>query len=198
MSNKNLSAEQIDVNYKKVLEFVNKLGERSVVVNSLLDVLGERYALCPASAKLEQHSCFPGGLVEHSLRVLTNALKIRKAFEYDISLESIIITALFHDLGKIGDLEESYYIEQDSQWHRDKLGEMYKYNKKCQYMTVPHRSVWLLQQFGIKLTRDEMIAILVHDGQYVDDNKSYKNREPLLADIIHHADFIASKQEKES
>jgi hypothetical protein len=196
MSNKNLSAEQIDTNYKKVLEFVEKLGERSEVVKSMLDVIGERYALCSASSRLDQHSCFPGGLIEHSLNVLVNALKIRKAFEYDISLESIIITALFHDLGKIGNLEESYYVEQDSQWHRDKLGEMYKYNKNIQFTTVPHRSIFLLQHFGIKLALDEMIAILIHDGQYVDDNKSYKNREPQLADLIHQADFIASKQEK--
>jgi hypothetical protein len=196
MSNKNLSAEQIDTNYKKIVEFVEKLGERSELVKSMLDVLGERFALCPASSRLDQHSCFPGGLIEHSLNVLVNALKIRKVFEYDISLESIIITALFHDLGKIGNLEESYYVEQDSQWHRDKLGELYKYNKNIQFMTVPHRSIFLLQHFGVKLSQDEMIAILIHDGQHIDDNKSYKNREPQLADLIHQADFIASKQEK--
>lgn len=192
-----LSAEDIDANYKKILEFVDKLGERKDKVLKMLDVVGERFALCPASTRIEYHCCYPGGLVEHSLHVLTNALKLRKTFEYNLSLESIVLCALFHDLGKIGDESKDYYVEQTSDWHRDKLGELYTYNKNLEYMTVPHRSVWLLQYFDIKLSQDEMLAIMLHDGMYVDDNKSYKLKERALVDLIHTADYLASKQEKQ-
>lgn len=195
MTNQKLSAEQIDENYKKILELSSKLGDRKDLVLCMLDKIGDRFAFAPASSRLDQHNCFPGGLIEHSLRVFTNALKLRKTFEYDIQLESIIITALFHDLGKIGDLENDYYVDQTSDWHRDKLGELYIKNKKLQFMPVAHRSVWLLQQFGIKLSYDEWTAIVIHDGQYIDENKAYKMKECLLADLLHTADYLACKEE---
>jgi hypothetical protein len=125
-------------------------------------------------------------------------MKLIKAFSWDVPKDSLIIGSLFHDLGKVGDHETDYYIPQDSDWHREKLGEMYKHNKNMQYMTVPDRGVWLCQHFGLKLTQDEFLAIKLNDGQYAQENAPYKMKEPLLVDIIHQADIISTKQEKNS
>lgn len=195
-----LTAEQITENINKVHSFVSKIkdDERRNAVQLLLEKLDERFAIAPASSRLKQHSCFPGGLVDHSIRVLANALKIKDFYpENNISKDSLIIVCLFHDLGKVGDLENDYYEPQTSEWHKDKLGELYVQNKKLTYMTVPHRSLWLLQQFGIKLTQEEFVAVMIHDGQYTDANKPYSMKECMLADILHVADYLACKQESD-
>lgn len=193
-----LTPEQITENFEKYRSLCEKLGDRSEAALAMIDALGERLALCPASARKDYHAAYPGGLVDHSLRVLTNALKLCKAFGWEIPKESMIIGALFHDLGKVGDHENDYYLPQDSDWHRDKIGEMYKHNRDIQYMTVPHRGVWLCQHFGLRLSQDEFLAIMLNDGQYAPENAPYKLKEPRLADVVHAADLISTKQEKET
>lgn len=191
-----LTPEQIAENFDKFRSFMEKLGDRSAPALALVDHLGERLAMCPASSRKEYHAAFPGGLVDHSLRLLSNALKLCKTFNWEVPKDSLIIGCLLHDLGKVGDHERDYYLPQDSDWHREKLGEMYKHNKEILYMTVPDRGVWLCQHFGLKLTQDEWLAIKLNDGQYADENAPYKMKEPLLADIVHLADYISCKQEK--
>lgn len=194
--NEKLTPEDIEKNWKKFLSVLEKLGDRSAPALELANTLDERLALAPASGRIDYHNCFPGGLVDHSLRVLNVAAKLCKAFEWNVPKDSLIITCLFHDLGKLGDLTHDYYVQQDSSWHREKLGELYKRNEAIMYMTVPDRGLWLLQHFGLKLSQEETLAIKLHDGQYAEENKQYKMREPLLADIVHMADYIATKQEK--
>ncbi len=191
-----LSPEDIASNFDKYRSFMEKLGDRSEAALALVDHLGERLALCPASSRKDFHLAEPGGLVDHSLRVLMNAMRLVKSFSWQVSKESLIIGCLLHDLGKVGDHENDYYVPQDSDWHRDKLGEMYKHNKEIMYMTVPDRGVWLCQHFGLKLSQDEWLSIKLNDGQYADENAPYKMKEPMLADIVHIADLISTKQEK--
>ena len=193
-----LSPEVIASNFDKYRSFMEKLGDRSEAALALVDHLGERLALCPASSRKEYHAAFPGGLVDHSLRVLSNALKICKAFNYDIPKDSLIIGALLHDLGKVGDHEQDYYLPQTDSWRQDKMGEMYTHNRKMQYMTVPDRGVWLCAHFGLKLTQAEFLAIKLNDGQYADENSPYKMKEPTLAVVVHMADLLACREEKEN
>lgn len=195
--------EQILENFNKFRSYCEKLGDRSEAVLKMVDFLGEQLAICPASGRKEYHRATPGGLVEHSLRVLSNAVKLTKEFGWSgsYSKESLILTALFHDIGKIGLPTEKglidYYINQDSEWHREKLGEMYKHNEKIPYMTVPQRSVFIMQHFGIQLSYDEYLAILLNDGWIIQDNKPYCLKEPPLAHVIMTADYISTMQEKE-
>jgi hypothetical protein len=191
-----LTPEQIAENFEKYRGFMEKLGDRSDAALTLVDGLGERLALCPASSRKEYHHAIPGGLVDHSLRVLSNALKLVKAFGWDVPKDSLIIGCLLHDLGKVGDHEQDYYIPQTDGWRVEKMGEIYKHNRDMQYMTVPDRGVWLCQHYGLRLTQPEFMAILLNDGQYADENAPYKMKEPLLVDIVHIADYISTKQEK--
>lgn len=197
MKLKQLTPEEIEANYNNFYKFLDKLGARAEQTKTLVNFLNERLALCPASSRASHHSAYAGGLIEHSTRVLGLALKLRKALEIDVPTDSVVLCCLFHDLGKVGDLNTDYYLPQDSDWHKKNLGEYYKVNSELQYMTVPHRSVFLLQHFGVKLSAEEMLAILLHDGQYAAENKPYAMKEPKLVDLVHQADLIATKQEKE-
>ena len=197
MQDVEFTPEEIESNWKRYRSLLEKnTGDRAESIKLFLDAVEERLAICPASSRREFHRATPGGLVEHSLRVLRNAMKLCKAFEWDLPKDSLVIAACFHDLGKLGDDKDDYYVPQDSDWHRDKLGEIYKHNKEIRYMTVPQRGVWLCQHFGIKLTHDEYLAILLNDGWVLQENKPYSLKEPLLAHVIMTADYIATAQEK--
>lgn len=201
--NKEISPEEILENFNKFRSYCEKLGDRSESILSMIDSMGESIVLCPASGRLEYHNAFPGGLIEHSLRVLNNAAKLTKEHGWTgkFSKESLIISALFHDLGKVGMPSENgwipYYIPQESEWHREKLGEIYKHNDKLPYMTVPQRSMFIMQYFGVKLSYDEYLAILLNDGWILQENKPYCLKEPPLAHVIMTADYISTFQEKE-
>jgi hypothetical protein len=201
MANEELTPEQIEQNFNKFRALCERLGDRATKVLKLVDDLGERLAVCPASGRTEYHNCFPGGLVQHSLTVLYNAKVINDTFGWGVSKESLIVSALFHDIGKCAHISRDgecidYYVPQDSSWHREKLGELYKHNPKIPYMPVAQRSLWILGQYDVPLTFEESVAILIHDGWILDENKRYIHKEPILATILQMADYAATKQEK--
>ena len=147
----------------------------------------------PCSGKY--HLAQPGGLAEHSLNVLTYALKIATAM-FDESedqitfetIESITICALLHDLGKAGQFGKPNYIKNNG----DDAGTVpYKTNNDLLY--VPHeiRSIVIAQQF-IDLTEEEQFAILRHNGLYSDSQGLKGNETPLML-ILHHADMWAAR-----
>ena len=118
----------------------------------------------PASHKKEYHNAFPGGYVDHVLRVVDCALKLHKVWEEmgtDIStytIEELVFSALNHDLGKIGDTEHESYIPQTDQWRKDKLGEDYKFNDNLEYMSVPDRGLHLLMSNDIPFSKNALIS----------------------------------------
>ena len=104
----------------------------------------------------------------------------------------------------MGDRLNQAYLPQTDQLRRDKLGEEWVYNNKLDYMTVPERSLFLLQEAGISYTKNEMLAIRLHDGLYDPANEPYlknymaetKPRTSLIY-ILHQADLLASRIEFE-
>lgn len=191
-----LTAEEISKNFDRFRALCEKLGDRSESVVAMVDALGERLALCPASAKKDFHNAFPGGLVDHSLRVLGNAIKMSKGFGWSLPKNSLIISCLFHDIGKIGSPDADFYIPQTDQYWIDKKGEMYTYNNDLPYMATPDRSVFLMQHFGIQLSHDEALAIKLNDGFVVNDNKPYCLKISNLVYTVMTADYAATMEEK--
>ena len=196
-----LTPEEITANFDKFRSLCEKLGDRSEITLKMVDSLGEQLALCPASSRKDYHNCMIGGLVEHSLRVLSNAMKLVKTYGWNVPKDSLIISCLFHDLGKVGLANDDgtvsdYYIPQESDWHREKLGELYTHNKEMQYMSTPQRSVHMCQQFGLKLKTDEYLSILLNDGFVLDENKPYCLKTNPLVFVIMTADYISTMQEK--
>lgn len=84
----------------------------------------------PASAKF--HNNYPGGLLDHSLKVYKLTSQLNKAFKAELPEDSIIIVSLLHDLSKIG----SYEIYQ-----RNKKNEFDQWYKALEYRKSTHNSV---------------------------------------------------------
>lgn len=206
-----LTAEQIKSNYDVLLNGIEKYvtGERKQQFLDFYNKLDERIALLPASHKKAYHNCFPGGYVDHVIRVITAAFKVHKVWQEmgtkdTYTEEELFVAALNHDLGKIGSLEHVSVVPSTDEWRKKNLGEMYQYNKKLAYMSVPDRSIKLLVDHDIKLTENEWMTIKLHDGLYDQANEPYlKNYMPeqkprtSMVFIIHQADLMAARIEFE-
>lgn len=193
-----LSEKQILENFEgfKKLLFATALPGQKVGVEHILDRLETRIALCPGSSKTAYHACYPGGLVEHSLRVARLGKKLLTGMEItSIDKKAFVFACLLHDIGKVGDERDEYYVPQTNDWLKGK-GEPYQINPKIRYMATQQRSVYLCQYYGIPLSHEQYLAILLNDGQYSKDNSAYAMREPEMATILHMADLIATKKEK--
>ena len=158
----------------------------------------------PASAKGHYHNAMPGGYVEHILHIIDMARDVKDTWynhdaEINFTDEELVFAAMHHDLGKVGDLDNEYYIPQTSDWHRTNRGEIYTHNPDLQYMKVPDRGLWLLQHYGVKVTENEYIGIKLTDGLYDEANKSYlMSYNPDFAlrsnmpHILHQADMMST------
>ena len=102
----------------------------------------------------------------------------------NIAPETIFKVSLLHDIGRVGDEETDLFILQDSDWHREKLGQNYKYNESLEKMSITHRSLYLLQKFGVDLSREEWIAIQISGGSHFEENRFYVGSEPSVAILL--------------
>tara|TARA_R110001606_G_scaffold102903_2_gene225544 strand:+ start:753 stop:1547 length:795 start_codon:yes stop_codon:yes gene_type:complete len=176
-----LSAEQIQVNWERYIKLIKESfsKERADLLIPFLEKYQDRIMMMPSSAKNWHHSAFAGGYINHVLRVFDCAIKLYNAWGEmggnlsTYTLEEMKFAALFHDLGKMGQQQGEYFEPNDSKWHVDKLGQIYKFNTDIPAMKIPERSLFLLQEIGCKVSHNEYIAIKVHDGLYDDSNKFY-------------------------
>jgi hypothetical protein len=208
----NLTAEKIKGNWDILMSRIDTyIAEpRRTQLKEFYNKYQERIIMMPASYKKEYHNAFPGGYVDHVIRVIDGALKINNVWkemgvdQSTYTTEELVFSALNHDLGKIGDENHESYIPQTDQWRKDKLGEDYMFNDALAFASVPDRSLFLLQQNNIQYTFNEMVAIQTHDGIYDEGNKKYlstfnpgQKPRTSLPYILHQADLMASRIEFE-
>ena len=104
----------------------------------------------------------------------------------------MITVALFHALGKVGDIDHDLYVKEDSKWHQEKLGQYFKFNENIEKMTVEHRSLWLLNHLGVSLSKDEWLAIMLSSGALADESKFYHSSQPLLSVALNNSIRLAA------
>ena len=203
---KQLTEQQILDNWNKLMKLIEDTfeGERKEKLLEMYKHFENRMVTAPASGKAAYHNAMVGGYVEHVLHVTDCALKIKNLWESERAMinftdEELIFAAMHHDLGKVGDLEQDYYIPQDSEWHRKNRGEILKHNPALQYMTVTDRAIFILNHFGIKMSQWEYIGLRLTDGMYEEANKSYYmsynpdwSLKSNIAYILHQADMMAT------
>ena len=198
----------IDDNKKKLVEIVDEYfdGDQHDNIMSLIDHFNDRMDNAPASGRPNYHNCFRGGWLDHTLRVIQTSLDMKNQFiklgvKVDNSDSEVVLAAMFHDLGKLGDLDESYYLTQTDEWRRNKLNEWYTYNDKLEPMSVTDRSLWLLQHFNIDVSPEVWKAIKMSDGLFDKGNedlyrKSTDSRN-ILHYIVHFGDWTSTIGEKQ-
>lgn len=183
-----------EVNYADIIrDSLMKTGRENMT--ALLDYMAESgFLTAPSSGG--NHTCKEGGLAEHSVNVMRMAEKIGVALlggaAYNDIQNSVVIAALLHDLGKVGDFNKQMYVENILKSGKRSDAKPYKRNPDL--LPVPHavRSVKLATLF-IDLTEDEEWAILCHDGLYDFMKYDMQGHETQLSMIIHWADMWASK-----
>lgn len=158
------------------------------------------------------HLAKEGGLLEHSLNVYEsmekmaaklcgNFMEISSA--YRELKDSIIICALLHDLGKIGDFGKPNYVPnmikdgrptkaEPEQKYKQSESKPYKTNSGLLYEPHEVRSVKIASRF-IDLTEDEEFAILMHNGPEGVFRYEIKGKETPLYLLLHFADMWASR-----
>ena len=214
MAQFSLTAEQIQTNYKKFFERIDKMfPDRAEGLKEMYAALGEqRLMFSPASSIDYYHNAIPGGYVDHVLRVMDFALLEYKHYEsmgMDVSgftVQELMFAAMNHDLGKLGFVGDGKdgYIYNTSEWHRKNQGKIYDSNDNIPYAATPDRSLFLLQSFRVPVSWNEYLGIRIHDGIYDDANKSYFISKQLksklrnvLPQILHNADLAAARFEFE-
>lgn len=200
---------QMQNNWIRLRELINRefSGERLENLNKMYDYFEERMSTAPASGREHFHNAFPGGYVDHVLYVIDNAIFLAEAWEkrgniIDFTREELIFAAMHHDLYKVGNLEHDYYVLNDSQWHREKQGLIYKTNDNIMNNSPSWRTLFLLAHFKIPFTEIEELGMLCTDGLYSSDteyvlkqfdvNKQLETHLPL---ILHAADMWAYRLE---
>ena len=209
---KKLNETQLKENWDKLINLVSETfsGERKDKLVNMYNHFEDRMMFTPGSGTAHFHNCFIGGYVEHVLHITKIARKLFVDYKelgahIDYTEEEVIFAALHHDLGKVGDLENDYYVPNDSKWHIENQGKYYKRGKDLNFMTVTDRAIYLLNHFGISMSENEYIALRLTDGMYEEANKTYlmqyldenkvKSNLPIL---LHQADMLASRIEYEN
>lgn len=208
-----LSAEKISSNlekfYKIISEYISE--PRASKLLQLYKAQEENLAFAPASSRTAYHNAFPGGYVDHVIRVVETSLALYTVWESTgadlttFTKEELVFAALNHDLGKLGYNGKPMYVPNDSEWHIKNQGAVYKPNTESSFMLAQDASLFVLQQAGIELSINEYIAIKIHDGLYDDSNKAYyisnQNESKLrscMPLLLHQADTLAARVEWES
>ncbi len=155
------------------------------------------FFVAPASGR--RHSCYRGGLCQHSINVYKRFVKLLQAeygndWQKRVSPESVAIMGLLHDVCKVDTyVEDVKNVKVDGRWEQKPY---FRYEDKLPY-GHGEKSVYILSAF-IKLTREEALAINWHMGEY--DIRA-KNGNYMMADVyykypvsflLHVADLTAT------
>jgi len=160
-------------------------------IDSVLDNL-KKGDFFTAPGSVAHHSNWKGGLVNHSLKVYDEAMKLRAEFlsqnprnESEVPMDSVAIAALLHDVCKY----DQYNIGLDGKPH----------HKKPYIALGGHgfKSVVLLQYWGLKLWPIEILAIRWHMGKADiksdDELKVYQDALNMeIVKLIVKADYNAT------
>lgn len=184
-----LDQTKIVANAKKYFETATNLG---FMTDELQAFLGADFIKAPASTVTKLHNAFEGGLIAHLLNVAKYAIMFNNALPTDekVDQNSLLKVALLHQIGKA-----KLYIENESEWHKKTLGQMYKFNEDLTSMRVGSRSLLYSTSNGVTFTDEEFQAITMFDSE---DDKMAEYHNSTLGDLLKMANLFAIKNEKKN
>ena len=154
--------ENLKQQFQERLLSTKREGMETVIKH--LDRLG--FFVAPASTKF--HLNVKGGLMQHSWNVCNTALMLREqmiAMNPDLAgklpEESVVLASLLHDVCKSNIYKEALLNRKNDQGYWEKVP-----GYEVDYTSLPlghgEKSVIMLLTLGLKLTKDEMLAIRWH------------------------------------
>lgn len=205
------TTEQVNSGFEEMMELITKYISKHRVekIMKLFDEMFDNIISAPASSFERFHSSYSGGWLLHTLNVMKNAIAVDKLWtesgfgERLYTMEELIFSALMHDIHKIGFKEEFggvKYIKNENAWKIKNYGQIYETSHRG-YNALPleDAAMMLLQQYDIKLTKNELIGIKCADGafsenwkQFFPDFQSMLRHDTNIHLVIHQADFMSS------
>lgn len=198
-------------NFYDFLDVIKEtFGYRTERYDSLMRMyrdLAERLTDAPASSRIHFHNACPGGYLDHVLRVIELAHRLTDLYRDfegvpDFTEQEMVFAAMHHDLGKLGDEDGPMYEPIDSEYDR-KNGTYYKSNQSVQVMSAFDRTVYLLNKYGVRYSKNEMLGMKMADGLFDPANDvQFKGNAMFphktnIGYIIHWADWMATNIEKD-
>ena len=158
---------------ERFIEIYNQNIKREGADKLLNYLLESDFFQAPASARF--HSSYEGGLAEHSIKVYEclkaylERERVKEVYGIKYSDETIAITALLHDLCKIGCYQKGFRNVKDEtgKWQQVPT---YNFNDPLPYGNG-EKSVYIISGF-MKLKREEAFAIRYHMGFSNTDDKN--------------------------
>lgn len=204
----NISQEKLNSNWERFKELL--LSTQREGVDELIDYLENKTDFKTAPASTKYHGAFQGGLCAHSLSVYDTLVRlVDNVLPQDISInsESLIITALLHDISKVNTYETTYFNKKVYSSTGSKFDENGKFDwvsekgykmREDRFIFVNHESTseFIARQF-INLSIKESTAIMTHhNGLGYDsiptDAVAKVYGENNLAILLHMADLMAA------
>ena len=142
-------------------------------IDNLIEAM-EQGGFFTAPCSSDKHLCCPGGLAA------------------DLPEDSIVICAILHDLGKMGDHGKPNYTENILKSGLKSSAKPYSTNKDLIYLAHEIRSAMIAERY-ISLSEDEEAAILWHNGLYGQFKYDIPGKETPLYMVLHWADMWASR-----
>ena len=149
-------------------QFIEKLLStgRDGMENTITHLERLGFFVAPASTKF--HLNVKGGLMQHSWNVCNTALMLREQMiqmnpelEEKLPVDSVIIASLLHDVCKSNIYKDAILNRKNDQGYWEKVP-----GYEVDYSSLPlghgEKSVIMLLTLGLKMTRDEMLAIRWH------------------------------------
>src|SRR4030042_5508532 len=163
----------------------DKILERKTEFDAFIEFLETQTTWLTAPASTRFHLSEEKGLINHSVSVAENLLKLRDLLAPEIFDESCVIVGLFHDVGKVGMPGKPYYFPNPNEEQVKSKGVRYVVNSGLVHIDLATRSLYLVARY-INLTEDEIQAIRYHDGQYIAENRSVAHKETKLTRLLQY------------
>lgn len=204
---------QIEENKQKFINLLKMIEREGADIDRLINKLSKSdFFYAPAST--QYHNDFKGGLCLHSLNVYSRLYKMVKEEYpetilnengeiipnpemYKISNDSVLITALLHDISKMNFYETSERNTKDEKGNWIKVPFIKVKENQDRFLFGNHEStsLYMIEEF-IPLTLEESVAILNHMGGKATDSSTINispiyNKYPL-ATWLHISDMLAT------
>lgn len=167
-------------------ELVRKYVKRDGVDDFLKDL--DANGFYDAWASTSFHCNYAGGLVEHTVNVITYALKLADTFNSNISRESIVLCACSHDVGKA----YNYYVDNTLKSGKLSGTKPKKINSNLIIKNHALRSLNIVSRY-FDLSESEKVCIMCHDGFFESANREYMLGLDELLYIVHSADLYVAR-----
>lgn len=160
------------------LRLKDELIEKKANFEKFIEFVTTKTDFISAPCSTKYHLCIPHGLLIHSNSVTKTAIKLNNALNAEIPLYRIIITCMFHDLGKHDDYEPNtgnnkYYVP---------------YNfSQLSYSEHEDQSAYLLMKYNL-LNEEDFVAIVSHNSPW-DGNVKCAFKQNKMMTILQNADY---------